>query len=248
MGSDHAKPVAIGTSSTALPPKLVTRIREQNAVFCSRLLSPVNRAVSLFSAGHMTNSGMANSLFDRNGNRKYLVARERLAFVRSANAIGGEIGVFCLTLAFTGARISEVLALVVDRIDTADEAIIFRTLKQRRKMVFRAVPVPISLIAKLVTCAAGADTQIFPWGRTTAWKIVKDVMRDAGIADRLSMPKALRHAFAIEAGQNGVPLNIVQRWLGHARIETTAIYAGALGEEERALARRSWQEIEKLLG
>ncbi len=192
----------------------------------------------------MTNFRMANSLFDRSGNRKYLVARERLAFVRSAHAAGGEIGAFCLTLAFTGARISEVLALVAERIDSADEAIAFRTLKQRKKTVFRAVPVPSSLIAMLTGCVADPKSRIFPWGRTTGWKIVKAVMRDAGIGEALCKPIALRHAFAVEAGQKSVPLNIVQRWLGHARIETTAIYASAIGDEERNLARRAWGSLE----
>lgn len=65
-------------------------------------------------------------------------------------------------------------------------------------------------------------------------------MRKAGIAESLCKPKALRHAFAVEVGQKGIPLNIVQRWLGHARIETTAIYASASGDEERNLARRAW--------
>lgn len=41
-----------------------------------------------------------------------------------------------------------------------------------------------------------------------------------------------------------IPLNIVQRWLGHARIETTAIYASAIGDEERNLARRAWSSLE----
>jgi len=47
----------------------------------------------------------------------------------------------------------------------------------------------------------------------------------------------------VEAGQKGVPLNIVQRWLGHARMETTAIYANVLGDEERSLARRTWRSM-----
>lgn len=66
-------------------------------------------------------------------------------------------------------------------------------------------------------------------------------MKRARIESAYAKPKALGHSFAIEAGQNGVPLNIVQRWLGHSGIETTAIYAGALGEEERNLARRCWK-------
>jgi site-specific recombinase XerD len=72
-------------------------------------------------------------------------------------------------------------------------------------------------------------------------------MRNAGISPGLCKPKALRHAFAVEAGQKGIPLNIVQRWLGHARIETTAIYASAIGDEERNLARRSWSSIEPVI-
>jgi integrase/recombinase XerD len=30
-------------------------------------------------------------------------------------------------------------------------------------------------------------------------------------------------------------------WLGHARLETTAIYLDVSGEEERDLAKRFWQ-------
>jgi len=187
---------------------------------------------------------MIPALFDHRGNRKYLVARERLAFVYAASKEPEAISTFCLTMAFTGARISEVLALTVTRVDAADEAIIFETLKQRKKRVFRAVPVPRTLIPLLTSYGVGKQGRIWPWGRTTAWKVVKRVMRDAGIAECLCKPKALRHAFAVEAGQKGIPLNIVQRWLGHARIETTAIYASAIGDEERNLARKAWSSLE----
>jgi integrase len=36
-------------------------------------------------------------------------------------------------------------------------------------------------------------------------------------------------------------VNLVQRWLGHAQIGTTAIYAEAVGDEERAIASRMWR-------
>jgi len=187
---------------------------------------------------------MSGTLFDRTGQRKYLVSRERLAFVRAACADGGEVGTFCLALAFTGARISEVLTLTIDRIDAANGAIVFETLKQRKKGVFRSVPVPAQLLRLLMHGRRVSGERLWPWCRTTAWKCVKRVMRNAEIGEGLCKPKALRHAFAVEAGQQGVPLNIVQRWLGHARLETTAIYAGALGEEERNLAHRAWGSIE----
>lgn len=187
---------------------------------------------------------MIPALFDKTGNRKYLSARERLAFVYTASKHSPDVSTFCLTLAFTGARISEVLALSVTRVDASDEAIVFETLKQRKKCVFRAVPVPRGLVPLLVSYSARQQGRLWPWGRTTAWKTVKSVMREAGIAKCLCKPKALRHAFAIEAGQKGVPLNIVQRWLGHVRIETTAIYASAIGDEERNLACRAWSSLE----
>jgi len=231
-------------------------IGEQNAVFCSRLFSSVNRGSSLSSAKWAKALLMMHALFDRTGHRKYLVGRERIAFASAAVAEGGAVATFCLALAFTGARISEVLALTAERIDASDGAIVFETLKQRKKGVFRAIPVPRELLnlfeATHGVSAALIDPgrkamRLWPWGRTTAWKHVKRVMKRAGVTDALSMPKALRHGFAIEAGQNGVQLNIVQRWMGHARIETTAVYAGALGKEERALARRTWHGLKKAL-
>ncbi len=144
---------------------------------------------------------MSGSLFDRGGVRKYLTARERLAFVYAASNESEAISTFCLTLAFTGARISEVLALTISRVDAADEAIVFETLKQRKKRVFRAVPIPGGLVPLLVSYGAGKSGRLWPWGRTTAWKTVKTVMREAGTAECLCKPKALRHAFAVEAGK-----------------------------------------------
>ena len=57
-----------------------------------------------------------------------------------------------------------------------------------------------------------------------------------------AMPKGLRHAFAIACLDKGLPLNMVQKWLGHSSIETTAIYANAVGKEERKLAAKLWQQ------
>ncbi len=37
----------------------------------------------------------------------------------------------------------------------------------------------------------------------------------------------------------GIPLNLVQKWFGHAQL-TTAIYADAVGAEEKDIACRMW--------
>ena len=68
-------------------------------------------------------------------------------------------------------------------------------------------------------------------------------MVDAGVLGTWATPKGLRHGLCVEGTTDaGIPLNVMQRWLGHARIETTAIYANAIGTEERRLARRLWAE------
>jgi integrase len=156
-----------------------------------------------------------------------------------------EFSAFCLTLAVTGARISEVLALTGRSIDGADEGLVFRTLKQRNQTTFRFVPAPAFLLERLLVSASGKDERrLWSLVRTYAWKRIKSVMRKAGIVEGQCKPKALRHGFAVEAALNGVPINVPQRWMGHARLETTAIYTSVLGEEERLLACRTWRNLD----
>jgi site-specific recombinase XerD len=54
------------------------------------------------------------------------------------------------------------------------------------------------------------------------------------------VPKGLRHGYAINALNKGVQLNLVSKWMGHSAMETTAIYANAVGEEQQAIAARMW--------
>jgi len=76
--------------------------------------------------------------------------------------------------------------------------------------------------------------------RATAWRRVSEVMSMAGISGPQASPKGLRHGFGVAAVQAGIPLNMVQKWLGHAQLSTTAIYADAVGAEEQAIAERMW--------
>ena len=107
------------------------------------------------------------------------------------------------------------------------------------------VPLPASLIEMLADvhelATAAADEPLWGWSRSRAWQLVKEVMAQAGIHAGLhATPKGLRHGFGLHAVRSGVPINLVQRWLGHARLETTSIYLQAIGMEERAIAARMW--------
>jgi integrase len=50
----------------------------------------------------------------------------------------------------------------------------------------------------------------------------------------------LRHGYGVHAISRSIPLNLLSKWMGHASPEVTAIYANALGEEQRNIAARMW--------
>jgi integrase len=159
-----------------------------------------------------------------------------------------EVRSFCTLLAYSGARLSEVLALPASRVDLSAGLVIFESLKKRRSGMFRAVPVPGDLLAELDEIhgiSGNPNTvdlrRLWPWSRTTAWSRVKETMAMAPVIGPQATPKGLRHGFAVAALQAGIPINLVRRWLGHARLSTTEIYAEAMGDEERAIAERLWK-------
>ena len=190
------------------------------------------------------------ALHDPAGRRLYLTAAERAAFLTAAHAAPREVRTFCQVLHFTGARISEALALTAVDVDLANGALVIATLKKRRTGIYRTIPVPppvldtLDLVHGVRAALRRPDTarqRLWPWSRMTAWRRVADVMAAARItAGPHRCAKGLRHGFGVHAIGCGVPLNLLSRWMGHASLEVTAIYANALGEEQRAIAARMW--------
>jgi Phage integrase family len=86
----------------------------------------------------------------------------------------------------------------------------------------------------------GRGIRLWPWSRMTGWRAVHAVMAAGGLVGPHASPKGLRHGFGVAAVSAGIPLNLVQKWLGHAQLTTTAIYADAVGEEEQSIAARMW--------
>ena len=76
--------------------------------------------------------------------------------------------------------------------------------------------------------------------RVSAYRWVKRVMVKAAIHGPQATAKGLRHGYGIHAVRSGVQLNMLQKWMGHASIPTTAIYANAVGREELEIADRMW--------
>ena len=192
-------------------------------------------------------------LFDDTGNRLYINANERAALLKAAASGPRELKCFAHVMVHTGARISEALALSFAHVDLSAHSIIIHSLKKRRTGIYRAVPVPTELIEMLDMVYGIRETQqrgkptelqarVFPWGRSRTSEKLKMLMDEAGIADGAhKTAKGLRHGFGVNAVQKGVQLNMLQKWMGHADIKTTAIYANATGQEERDIASRMWE-------
>ena len=193
---------------------------------------------------------MTGDLFHIDGSRKYLTQDERTAFLTAAAQFPHDVRSFCHVLTYTGCRLAEALALSADRVDLRASRLTFETLKKRKRGVYRTVPVPPDVVTMLdfvhnIRWAQGhrdrgRSLRLWSWSPVTAWRHVKAVMRAAGIRGVQASPKGLRHGFGVAAVQAGIPLNLVQRWLGHAQLSTTAIYAEAIGPEEQEIAARMW--------
>lgn len=193
------------------------------------------------------------SLYSPNGERLYLTASERKAFLDMAKRQNREVRTFCTILHDTGCRLSEALALTPQSFDFENQSIIFNTLKKRRRSVFRAVPASLATLDTLNVAfdllgasrsrrKAISHRRLWDWSRTTGYRRIIEVMKLADIKEGAHhSPKGLRHGFGVHALNSGVPLNMLSKWMGHSSLEVTAIYANALGEEERAIASRMWE-------
>ena len=196
-----------------------------------------------------SNFATGGALYATDGGRKYLNRAERRRVLAVMETLDPDKALFALTLAWSGARVSEVLALTPASFQIERGVVALRTLKRRRHSV-REVPLPPNVMAALnrhfdlsamQRDGALAGQRLWPWRRETVWRFIKAVMEESDIVGRAACARGLRHAFGVGALQAAVPLNLVQRWLGHARISTTAIYADACGPEEQGFAARFWK-------
>ena len=76
--------------------------------------------------------------------------------------------------------------------------------------------------------------------RQGAHRQVVALMHLAGISGPQACPRGLRHAWGVAAVTAGVPLPTIAAVLGHASIETTAVYTTAIGAQARELIARVW--------
>ena len=184
-------------------------------------------------------------LYDEQNERLYINAEERERFLIIAHKQPPHIKAFRLTLFYTGCRLSEGRELYFSAIQPTARLISFRSLKKRKQHHIREIPVPKELIDAFQELPRNLPNPIWhqnnkPIPRITAYRWIKEVVTQANIHGPQACPKGLRHGYGIHAVRSGVQLHMLQKWMGHASMSTTAIYANAVGQEELEIADRMW--------
>ena len=197
------------------------------------------------------------TLFDAQGRRLYLDAREREAFWVAALEERPPQRVFSHLVHYTGCHPSEALELTPERILFNEQAIVFRTLKKRpfdkngnrRKPHYRSVLVPARLIndldlafdvRQLLKNRRARAKPLWDMSRPSAWRMVKRVMARAGIEGPQATTKGMRHGVGVALAQAKTPATAIRDILGHADTKTTEIYTKAVGEELRNFVQETW--------
>lgn len=127
-------------------------------------------------------------------------------------------------LAYTGIRLGELLSLKPRDIDFVSKTfkIHGKGGKERIIPIHQVLNIPIKTYISIIPAHQG----LFPFKAKRAWQIVFNYALLAGIHD--FHPHAFRHFFATQLIERGVPLHIIQQLLGHADINTTAVYLDVL--------------------
>lgn len=75
-------------------------------------------------------------------------------------------------------------------------------------------------------CVIKGPTAGRPWSPAAARTQFRRLAKQAAVRRRFA-PHQLRHAHAVEMAREGVPLNVIQRQLGHADLGITSVYLQA---------------------
>ena len=186
-------------------------------------------------------------LYDEYNRRLYLNTEERLRFIDAARVAETPIKEFALTLAYTGCRISEACNLKAQALQSEARCLSIRSLKKRQKLSVREVPIPAELVNELSGITEVSSEYFWsgpkgPVARISAYRWIKSIMNAAELVGAHACPKGLRHGYGVNATLSGVQIHMLQRWMGHTSIQTTAIYATVLGPDQLKVADRMWVE------
>ena len=176
-----------------------------------------------------------------------LTIEEQLRFIDAAYARDGPVGLMVQTLLETGTRVSEFIALRVEDVSLGERMIVIENGKGGKR---REVPIRTEL-ARLLSMHIGKRRSgplfvsrekgaggLRVYSRQRIGQIVREIAREAGIGKQI-YPHLLRHTMATRLLAIGMDIADIQKFLGHADISATRIYA----ETSIAMLRRKFDQV-----
>ena len=152
-------------------------------------------------------------------------------------------GLLLKTLFLTGARVSEFVSIKVGDFYFDEQMLLIQKGKGGKS---RYVPILPELAQEMKTHLGSRSTgYIFESNRHTKFtarriqQIVKETAERAGITKKVH-PHLLRHTVATFLLEKGMPLEQIQKFLGHSKIETTQIYAESSTEMMKSGFQRAF--------
>ena len=142
-----------------------------------------------------------------------------------------------------GLRVSEALALEKRDLYLDGDRPSLRVRRGKGNKA-RVVPLHPELQTALIAATSYGSVgqgRLIEVSRTTAWRWVQAAARLATERGQLESGRhvgthTLRHSYARHLLMNGIPLNYLSRWLGHADIKTTLIYLELVPDPTGSLA------------
>lgn len=176
-----------------------------------------------------------------------LTIEEQLRFIDAAYARDGQAGLMAQTLLETGTRGAEFVALRVEDVSLSERLVVIENGKggKRREVSIRPE------LARLLSMHIGKrrSDPLFVsrekgsgglriYSRQRIGQIVREIAQEVGIGKRI-YPHLLRHTIATRLLAIGMDIGDIQKFLGHADISATRIYA----ETSVAMLRRKFDQV-----
>jgi site-specific recombinase XerD len=157
-------------------------------------------------------------------------------------AFGHRVRGLIVVLWRAGLRISEALALTEGDLEVVRGSVIVRRGKGGRRrevgmddwaweQLRRWLETRVSLPIGPLFCVISGPTRGGPWSSSQVRTTLRETALKAGGRRRFA-PHQLRHAHAIEMAREGVPINVIQRQLGHANLGVTSVYLQGIDSGE----------------
>jgi integrase len=169
---------------------------------------------------------------------------EIVAVMRQAGdgAHGARMRAFIVLLWRAGLRINEALTVAEHDLEPRAGSVLVRHGKGGRRREVGMDPwgwehlrpwleLRMRLPVGPLLCVVDGPTCGRPWASDAARAQLRRIASKAGVRRRFA-PHQLRHAHAVELAHEGVPLNVIQRQLGHTNLGVTSIYLQGIDNAE----------------